>query len=241
MALQAKRVKFAGGKVKLQSPLLDADNYPARLVQVVDMGLQTNFFDAEKVNHEVMLTYELDGVYCLDEDGNEVVDKPRWFSETINMIDLPEGMDLLEIYNDQFRGKAKMVTRSRAFDPKGEMNFDLSLFLGMPCAVTIIQKKKKDGTLKNEVGNVTAPMRGMKVADLVNKPKLFTLDEPDMEVFGSLPTWLQDNIKKNLGFKGSALEALLGGAPAPKPAAKPAAKPAPAPQGQEEEGDDIPW
>lgn len=240
MALQAKRVKFAGGKAKLQSPLLDSDNYPARLVQVIDCGLQKNYFDPDKINHEVMLTYELDGVFCLDEAGNEVVDKPRWFSETINMIELPVDMDLLEIYNDQFRGKAKMVTRSRAFDPKGLKEFDFSEMLDSPCAVTIIQKKKKDGEMKNEVGNVTAPMRGMQVAPLVNKPKLFVLDDPDMEVFGSLPTWLQDNIKKNLGFQGSALEALLGGKPAPK-----AAQPAPIPQDPvgdgEKKDEDIPW
>ncbi|MGL5324959.1 MAG: phage replication initiation protein, NGO0469 family [Aeromonas sp.] len=238
MALQAKRVKFTGGKPKLQSPLLDADNYPARLVQVIDRGLQKNFFDAEKVNHEVMLTYELDGVFCLDENGNDVLDKPRWFSETINMIELPEGMDLLEIYNDQFRGKAKMVTRSRAFDPKGVKEFDFSEMLDSPCAVTIIQKKKKDGEMKNEVGNVTAPMRGMQVAPLVNKPKLFALDNPDMEVFGSLPQWLQDDIKNNLEFKGSKLEALLNGKPTPKePVAKLPDEPVPAAGGD----DDVPW
>lgn len=238
MALQAKRVKFTGGKSKLQSPLLDADNYPARLVQVVDRGLQKNFFDAEKVNHEVMLTYELDGVFCLDENGNDVVDKPRWFSETINMIELPEGMDLLEIYNDQFRGKAKMVTRSRAFDPKGVKEFDFSEMLDSPCAVTIIQKKKKDGEMKNEVGNVTAPMRGMQVAPLVNKPKLFTLEAPDMEVFGSLPQWLQEDIKKNLEFKGSKLEALLNGKPAPK---EPVAKLPEEPNAEVAGDDDVPW
>lgn len=243
MALKAKRVKFSGGKGKLQSPLLDTDNYPARLVQVLELGMQQNYFDPEKINHEVMLTYELDGEFCLDEAGEPVTDKPRWIGETINMIDLPDDMELNDIYNDQFRGKAKMVTRARAFDPKGTMEFDFTEMLGGACAVTVIQKKKKDGTLKNEVGNVTAPMRGMQVAELINPVKLFTLDDPDMEVFKSIPEWIQEKIKGNLEFKGSPLEALLNGGQQPQPKKEKAPQQAPQePQGgDEDKGEDIPW
>lgn len=236
MALKAQRREMGKGG-KLQSPLLDPDNFPARLVQVIDLGLQKNFFDEDKVNHEIMLTYELVDCFCLDEDGNEVLDKPRWFSEKINLIDLPVGMDLQEIYNDQYRGKAKMVQRARAFDPKGVHDFDFSMYLGGACAVTIVQKKKKDGNLKNEVGGVSAPMRGMQIAELVNAPKMFALDEPDMEIFKSLPEWLQDTIKSNLEFKGSKLEALLSGKDVPQD--KP--EPQQAPEADGEMDDDIPW
>lgn len=225
MALQARRTKMNANKIKLQSPLLDSDNYPGRLVQVIDCGLQQNFFDQDKINHEVMLTYELDGEFCLDENDQPVTDKPRWFSETINMINLPEGMSLNDIYNDQFRGKAKMVTRSRAFDPKGELDFDFSQMVDSPCAITIIQKKKKDGTMKNEVGGVTAPMRGMQVAPLINPPKVFALDAPDMEVYGSLPDWLKEKIAGNLEHKGSPLEALLNGGQSPAPKQEPKPEP----------------
>ncbi len=227
MALKANRREMGG---KLKSPLLDADNYPARLVQVIDLGMHKNHFDEDKIVHQVTLTYELVDAFCLDEAGNEVKDKPRWFSETINMIDLPEGVPLQEIYADQYRGKAKMVQRARAFDPKGECDFDFSEYLTRPCAVTIIQKKKKDGEMKNDIGGVSAPMRGMQIPELVNPPKLFTLDEPDMEVFKSLPDWMQDNIKENIDFKGSKLEALLNGKPYVEPDVE-----------EQPEGDEIPW
>lgn len=210
MALKPQRVK-QNSKSNLKSPLLDPDNYPARLVQVIDLGLQNSYFDQDKINHEVMLTYELTTEFCLDEDDNPVEDKPRWLSETINIIDLPIGMSVDEIYNDQYRGKAKMVLRSRAFDPKGTLEFDFSEMVGKPCAVTVVQKKKKDKTLKNEIGGITAPMRGLQIAELINPPKVFVVDEPDMEIFGSLPEWLQDKIKGNLEFKGSALEAAING------------------------------
>jgi hypothetical protein len=45
-----------------------------------------------------------------------------------------------------------------------------------------------------------------------------------MDVFNEIPKWLQDKIKSNLNFAGSALEKALGGKPA---AAKPVAKVAP--------------
>ena len=237
MALKPKRVKQTA-RTGLKSPLLDADNYPARLVQVIDLGLQKNFFDPEKINHEVMLTYELTTEFCLDENDNPVEDKPRWLSETINIIDLPVGMSATDIYNDQYRGKSKMVQRARAFDPKGSLDFDLSSMLGMPCAVTVVQKKKKDGELKNEVGGVTPPMKGLQIADLVNPPKFFDLEEPDMEIFGSLPEFVQNKIKENLEFQGSPLQELLGGKQAKPKAEKKAPEPQPEP---EEEDDDQPW
>lgn len=242
MALKAKRVEIKKGKGKLVSPLLDTDNYPARVVQVVDLGLQANKFDKGETHYRMMLTYELSDAFCLDEEGNDVLDKPRWFSEEINVIDLPEGMDLQDIYTDQYRGKAKMVIRARAFDPKGVHDFDFSKYLDSPCAVTMIQKKKKDGTLKNEVGNVTAPMRGMVVPELVNEPKFFSLDEPDLEVFKSLPDWVQEKIKENLEFNGSPLQKLLG-IPyvEPEPEGEDGAQGGPDEGDEKDEGEDAPW
>lgn len=244
MALKPNRVKL-NAKSALKSPVLEPDNYPARLVQVVDLGRQQNFFDAEKINHEVMLTYELTTEFCLDENDEPVEDKPRWLSEVINMIDLPIGMSVNDIYNDQYRGKSKMVLRSRAFDPKGTLEFDFSEMLGKPCAVTVVQKKKKDGDLRNDVGGITPPMKGLTIDKLVNEPKFFTIDEPDLEIFFSLPTWLQDKIKGNLNYGGSALEEAIANyepkgekEPEPKPQAK--KKPTPKPEPEEDDNDE-PW
>lgn len=245
MALKPNRVKMAN-KGGLKSPVLESDNYPARLVQVIDLGQQQNFFDPEKVNHEVMLTYELTTEFCLDDKDEPVEDKPRWLSENINMIDLPIGMTVNDIYNDQYRGKSKMVLRSRAFDPKGTLEFDFSQMLGKPCAVTVVQKKKKDGDLRNDVGGLTPPMKGLTIDELVNEPKFFSLDEPDLEIFFSLPQWLQDKIKGNLNYGGSVLEEAIGNYEPKEEGKKEAPKPKkskPAPQEEADEGedDDTPW
>ena len=48
-----------------------------------------------------------------------------------------------------------------------------------------------------------------KLGDLVNDPKVFDLDEPDLDVFLSLHEWIQNKVKANLDFEGSDLEKML--------------------------------
>ena len=40
---------------------------------------------------------------------------------------------------------------------------------------------------------------------------MFVTSEPDLEIFNSLPDWMQDKIKDNLEFSGSVLETTLKG------------------------------
>lgn len=244
MSLKAKRVKQTNNS-GMSNPVLEPDSYPARLVQVIDMGKRASFFDAEKINHEINLTYELVSEFMLDDKGNPVEDKPLWLSEVINMVDMPDHMTAAEIYADQFKSKGKLVQRCKTFDPKGELDFDLTEFVGKPCSVTVVNYKKKDDTLGMKVGAVTGLTKGMVIAELVNPPKVFALDEPDMEIFGSLPEWFQEKIKENIEFKGSPLEsALAGGTPDPKPKNKPAKKAEPVMEDDSEdegEDNDAPW
>lgn len=242
MSLKAKRTKQTSNS-GMSNPVLEPDNYPARLVQVIDMGKRVSFFDPEKVNHEVNLTYELVSEFMLDEKGNPVEDKPLWLSEVINMVDMPDHMTVPEIYADQFKSKGKLVQRCKTFDPKGELDFDLTEFVGKPCSLTVVNYKKKDDSMGMKIGAVTGLMKGMVIAELVNPPKVFALDEPDMTIFGSLPEWFQDKIKENIEFKGSPLEtALAGGTPEPKAvlAKTKGAKPV-VEEAEEEETNDAPW
>lgn len=65
-----------------------------------------------------------------------------------------------------------------------------------------------------------------------------------MEVFKSLPQWLQDKIKENLEFEGSALQEALE---VPQVPAKAKAKPAPkakkeeVPEDDDDQADDGTW
>jgi hypothetical protein len=46
--------------------------------------------------------------------------------------------------------------------------------------------------------------------ELVNEPRLFDIDDPDMEVFKLLPEWLRKKILSNLNYQGSKLQQIIG-------------------------------
>lgn len=204
MGLNANKV--GGNKAntnRVEQPIIEADVYPAYLVQLIDLGLQPQraFQGKDKAPaQEIMLTYELCDCFMVDEDGNEQEDKPRWVSETLPFYGL-------------FADKAKSTQRYNAFDPDGAYNGDFARAVGSACNVTIVNNAGKDGKVYTNVGNVAAisARKAAALPDLKNDTKVFDLDEPDMEVFNALPQWIQEKIKSNLNFKGSPLEKALGG------------------------------
>lgn len=200
MALNAKNVKGPQAN-RVQQANLEADVYRGRLVQILDLGLQPQRpyqgKDKPPVN-EIMFTYELCDEFMKDEDGEDIKDKPRWISESLPFYGL-------------FADKAKSTLRYHAFDPTEEFEGDFSKCIGLPVNVTVVNNTVGDKVYDN-VGNV-ASMSAKKAAtcpELVNAPKVFDLDAPDMEVFNALPEWLRDKIKSNLNFQGSALQKKLG-------------------------------
>lgn len=210
MPLNARKVKTVstGGGSK-QDPI-EVGAYPARVVQVLDLGLQAQrpYQGKEKPPvHEIMLTYELTDEFCLDEDGNEDTEKPRWISENFPLHSLDADL-------------AKSTKRYFSLDPDEVHGGDFTALIDTPCMVTVTQREVGD-KVYNNVGSVSGmrPKDAARCPELVNPPKVFLLDEPDLTIFGSLPQWMQDKIKGNLEYAGSALEKALAGGPA-KPEAK---------------------
>lgn len=194
-----------GGQRKfVAQPSIAAGTYPARIVQVIDMGLQPQrpYKVQEKPPaYEVGFTYELVDTFVVDEQGNEQEDKPRWISETIPLHPL-------------VADKAKSTQRYHALDPEENFGGDFSKLADIPCNVLIVNNQVGDRVYDN-VASIS-PMRprdAAKCPPLVNDVKVFSLEEPNLEVFNKLPAWIQDKIKSNLKFKGSKLDKLLGGEP----------------------------
>lgn len=221
MSLNAKNVPIGGGNGKKQ-PVLDIGTYPARVVRIIDLGLQNQrpFKGQEKPPaHEIMLTYELLDAFMVDDEGNELEDKPRWISETFPLHNLSAEL-------------AKSTKRYMALDPNMDFDGDFTKLIGCPCNVTVVHgqgKGKNLGKVYENIGSVTG-MRdkdAKRAPELVNEGLFFTLDEPDMETFGKFPQWLQEKIKTNLEFPGSPLEAALGGKAKPN--------------NKNDEGDDEAW
>lgn len=216
MALKQTQKPQAAKQQFVAQPDMEPGTYPARLVQIIDCGLQNqrSFIPGEtkKPANEVMLTYEFVDVFMVDEKGNEIEDKPRWFSET------------LPWYGPHVE-RATSTKRYNAFDPKNEYDGDLSQCIEVAVNVTIAVVKKGEKTYVN-ITNV-APMRqrdAEKTAALVNPTKVFDLDDPDMDVFNALPQWIQEKLKGNLNYAGSPLEKQLDAGAEQKNEAPPEAK-----------------
>lgn len=204
--------KSGGNSNRVEQPQIEADVYPSYLVQLIDLGLQAQkpYKGKDKAPaQEIMLTYEVSDCFMVDEDGNELEDKPRWVSETLPFYGL-------------FADKAKSTQRYLAFDPNQDFGGDFSKAVGMPCNLTIVNNAGKDGKVYANVGNVAgiSAKKAAQMNPMKNPTKVFDLDDPDMEVFNALPAWIQDKIKANLNFNGSPLQAALDGDKPAKPAVK---------------------
>jgi hypothetical protein len=183
----------------------------ARVVQVIDLGVQAQrpYKGTEKPPiQEIMVTYELGTEFLLDEDGNEDTSKPRWVSERLPLYNLAAD-------------KAKSTKRYMALDPAKKYGGDWTQLLGAGCLVAIVNNEK-DGRTYNNVGGISPALKGVPIPELVNEPKFFDQDNPDLEVFSSLPDWIQGIIRDGLGFPGSKLDGMLAGEPdTPKEEAEP--------------------
>lgn len=176
---------------------MEAGNYPARIVQILYMGTQEQrpFKGQPKPDApELRVTYEFVDEFLPDEDGKPMEDKPRWLSEDFVLHGL--GAD-----------RAKSTKRYLAVDPNKEFGGDWSKLIEAPVNVTVTAtpgKGDRADTIYNNISNVST-MRAKdaeKCPALVNPPKLFSVEEPDMEVLGSLPEWLQEKINKAPEMQG---------------------------------------
>jgi len=213
MALNVKNANGSNNSVEQET--LDAGVYPGRLVQIIDMGLQAQrpYQGKEKPPiNEIMLTYELVDEFLKDEEGNELLDKPRWISETMPL-------------NNLRADRAKSTQRYMALDPNMVFDGDFSALGNTPVNIALVHNKQGEKTYTN-VANVAAmrPRDAEKCPPLVNPVKVFDLDNPDMEVFNALPGWISTKIKTNLNFQGSPLQAALAGKQEDKPKEAPAKK-----------------
>lgn len=230
MALDASKVQLPkSDKPVMKTPPLDPGVYPTRLVQLIDLGLQPQrpYQGKEKPPaHEIMMTYEFVDEFLKDENDEDIEDKPRWYSETLPLYSLEAD-------------KAKSTQRYNALDPEGKYGGDFVKCLSTPVNVTLVHNQNGEKLYVN-IANIAAmrPRDALKCPPLVNDAKYFDLDAPDVNIFGSLPEWIQDKIKGNMQFKGSKLEAALNGEAVPTNKKQ---EPVKAAEKEEEEDSDLPW
>lgn len=198
MALSASKEQGSGKVFKK----LEAGSYPARLLGVIDLGLQNQRPFNGQVKppvHQIMLTYELSDEFVEDENGNPQEEKPRQVSESFPLYSLTAD-------------RAKSTLRYNVLDPSNLHEGDFSQLIGTPISLTITLSPMKEGRQYENVAGIS-PMRAKDrdaLSDIVNAPFFFDLDSPDMTVFNALYPWQQKIVVSNLEYAGSALEKLVG-------------------------------
>jgi hypothetical protein len=172
-----------------------ADNHKARLVGIVDLGMQPGYeYQGTPVaaHFQVQFTYEFPD--SLMKDG-----RPHWMSEDMKNSD----------YFESKKKSSKMMRRVYALDPNGTKSNngkDIKPLLGSPCMVSADFNDRGYLTVM-EVTRASG--NGEDVGELKNPIFMCTFDNPDIEVFRRLPDFKKDKIKAALDFPGSNLEKAL--------------------------------
>lgn len=198
----------AGEKKNTTAPLLDAGVYPARILSIVDLGMQPGSPQFPEPKLKLEFRFELLDEFMLDEEGNVLKDKPRVFSYEVT-------------YNeDGYMNEKANIYKLIAAIPNG-FEKELSEFIGQPVTVMIQKYVKKSGKNAGKEDNKVASVLTMKAKDidsapaLVNKPLFFDMGNPDLETWNRLysgnPYAQRDRIMASTSFQGSKIQALLGG------------------------------
>lgn len=181
-------------------PRLEDGAYPARIVQIIDFGLQ---YETDWKTNEIK-TYE---------DGNPMIKHKVW----INFEFPDEHIEVDGIMKPKWAGKEYTVSAHeksalyallKAVDAKGDATNkgrNVRGLLGLPAMVTI----GSTSTGKAKISGVSAVPKGLQVGPLANDEGFFDLDSEDVDTFEALPNWMKERIKNGIGFEDTKIAKAL--------------------------------
>lgn len=187
-------LKVNESKQKQDLGRIDDGTYAARVVQIIDLGMQvqTDYKTGEPKTYDDGNTVIKPEVYINFEFPTERItigdeDKPRWTGKQ---------------YVLSAHEKAALTSLMAAV--AGGSN-NVADALGKPCSVTV--GSTSGGNAK--IVNVAPLMKGMAVPELENPATVFDFDEPDMEAWEKIPNWMKEKIKEATNYNGSKLSKLV--------------------------------
>lgn len=193
MNFNSSKKKSSSGK----NGRVEDGTYMARIVQVVDLGVQKGEYKGEEyIRPEVMITFEFP-TETLTIEGEE---KPRWLSRQ---------------YTVSMNEKSALYSLVNAADPDGKATkkgSNAKGLLSLPVMVTV----GSTATGNAKVVGVSRMMKGMSIPELYNDPVFFELDSNDTankQAFEGLPDWLKEKIQTSMNFSTSKFA--QGGTPNP--------------------------
>lgn len=153
--------------------------YIARCYKVVDMGTQDVSWEGQtKQQPKIIIYWEiLDDKLKMD-DG-----RPFSISKTYTAsLD-----DRSNLYKDL------VAWRGKQFSAEELIGFDISKLLGAYCQIQVAHQESNGKTY----ANINALMNTKERPTAVNDTVMFDIDNPDMEIFNTFPTWLKDKIRSS--------------------------------------------
>jgi hypothetical protein len=203
----AKSNKGSGG----DRPKPKAGSQAARVVHVVDLGVQPRkpyMGKEKKPARMVWVNFELPNDK-FDFKGEGKLEPHRISTAPMTASNDP---------------KAALYKLMNSLDPQGMLAGDLTKLVNTPCLVTVVYNKQPlpDGSTA-VYANLSQVIQypdsiPVPVPPLSIEGGSFSFDSPDIKVWESLPSFIQEKIKGALNFKGSAVEKMLQEAQAAQPA-----------------------
>ena len=176
----------------------------ARLYRIIDLGTQKSEYEG-KVNflHKVKFVWEVHGE---DSDGTPMV------------TDKGEPMIITKDYTLSWGEKANLrkdleAWRGKPFTPEEQRRFDLKNVLDKWCMVNVQHKPRQKGGVYANVTAVTPVPSIIKSAGIPkghNKCELFSISEPDMEMFDTFSDYLKQTIQASPEWQASQSRAQQG-------------------------------
>jgi len=187
-------LNFAETKAKKVYPRIGEGTYPARIVRILDFGMQyaTDFKTGE------IKTYD---------DGNKVVQHKVWLdfelpTETIEVEGIQKPRWIGKEYTVSTHEKAALTALLKAADPGGKATLkgrNVAGLLGLPLMITVGSTSSD----KDKISNVSSLVKGMTVDPLTNPTLFFDLDGNDRKTFDSLPDWMKKRIQEGIDYEST--------------------------------------
>ena len=184
-------IKLGSSKKKARENIGNGQ-YPARIVQIVDWGMQENEYEGDvKVQHRVWINFELPTKRIDIEKDGETKSMPRWLGKQ---------------YTLSSHEQSTMYKMISSIAPMFDFEEDgLEDLIGVECMVAV-------GTTsggKDKVTGVNPPIDGMEIPELENDTLIFDTSDPDYDTFLKIPDWMKKEVVGAVDFEGSVVEQLL--------------------------------
>ena len=187
---------------KVDRPLAKAGSQPARIAQVIDLGVQvrTAYKGKEKAPaRQVLFNHEL------------VTDEYEFEDKKVRQRIATKAFTVVGKNSEKYNN-SNLADYLTAVDPSDTTKGKLAELAGMPLLVIVTHVEgigKHQGRKFANITRVMQPPEGYPIPELSEPSVVFDFDNPTEEAWKAIPLFIQEKIKFAVNYKGSQVEALV--------------------------------